>query len=178
MKKRWLVSLGTAATLALAALPALAHGPSPQRSTESIEIAAPPEKVWKLVSDYAGISQWHPGVTDSKADKGNASGSERVITLPNGGTLTDNLNAVDEGQKVISWRLLKEDVEVFPTSSYTMRIAVLDGENGGSKVEWSSTFFRGDTHNEPPEHLSDEAALAAVQEFQRAGLEALKQKSE
>jgi hypothetical protein len=33
-------------------LPASAHGPSRQKITESIEINAPPAKVWAAISDF------------------------------------------------------------------------------------------------------------------------------
>lgn len=158
----------------VSAMTALAHGPTPKRSTQTIDIAAAPDAVWAVVSGYSRIHEWHPGVTASTTDKGDERGSERTITLASGGDLVENLDVVDGDRKVIAWRLLREDVEVFPTSSYNMRIAVLDGDNGGAKVEWTATFFRGDTHNEPPEHLSDEAAETAVQAFQNAGLDALK----
>ncbi|MFV0477137.1 MAG: SRPBCC family protein [Parahaliea sp.] len=157
---------------------ALAHGPTPKRSTQSINIDATPDKVWAVVSAYTDIYQWHPDISTSSSDKGDERGSERRITFTSGGHLTDNLDVHDSGRKVIAWRLLYEDVAVFPTSSYNMRITVFNSDNGNSRVEWNAVFFRGDTHNEPPEHLSDEAAIKAVTAFQNSGLQALKARLE
>jgi mxaD protein len=47
----------------------------------------------------------------------------------------------------------------------------------GSEVEWLGRFYRADTNNEPPENLNDAAAVKAMQEFMKAGLEGLKAKA-
>ena len=36
-----------------------AHGPSRQKVTETVEINAPPEKVWKVIGNFQDMS-WHP----------------------------------------------------------------------------------------------------------------------
>lgn len=36
---------------------ALAHGPTPQKIDESIQIKADPKAVWAVAGDYAGISK-------------------------------------------------------------------------------------------------------------------------
>ncbi|MGA9599099.1 MAG: SRPBCC family protein, partial [Methylocystis sp.] len=50
-----------AATLALAPSFAAAHGATPQKVVETIEISAPPEKVWAVVGDFADVS-WRPEI--------------------------------------------------------------------------------------------------------------------
>jgi mxaD protein len=47
-----------------------------------------------------------------------------------------------------------------------------------SLVTFKSRFYRGDTGNTPPANLSDEAAVKAVTEFFKNGLEGLKSKVE
>jgi len=46
-----------------------AHGATPKKIEEKIDIAAKPELVWGLISDFAGISRWNPAVTTSKANR-------------------------------------------------------------------------------------------------------------
>ena len=40
---------------------AYAHGPTPQKVEEKIEIAAPPEKVWAIVKEFAEDQRLEPG---------------------------------------------------------------------------------------------------------------------
>ena len=56
-------------------LTASAHGPTPQKVDETIEIAAPPAKVWELVKDFGAISSWSPAVTKSEGTGGNGTGA-------------------------------------------------------------------------------------------------------
>ena len=55
--------------------PASAHGPTPQKVEESIEIAAPPDAVWNIVKDFGGIANWNPALTKSEGKGGNGSGA-------------------------------------------------------------------------------------------------------
>jgi mxaD protein len=53
------------------------------------------------------------------------------------------------------------------------------GETADSSVvTLKSRFYRGDTSNTPPENLSDEAAVKAMDAFFKNGLSGLKQKLE
>jgi len=49
---------------------------------------------------------------------------------------------------------------------------------GGTEVEWIGQFYRGDTSNEPPENLNDDAAKKAMSDFFEAGLNNLKRMAE
>ncbi|MCS0504732.1 SRPBCC family protein [Ancylobacter sp. GSK1Z-4-2] len=162
--------------MAFAASPLLAHGPTPQKVDESVEIAAPPESVWAIVSAFGSIGDWHPMVKKVEATGGDAAGAERTLTLEKG-TLTEGLDESDVGERRLSWRLLNENVEAFPVSFYTSTIEVKPaGKN--SEVAWSARFYRGDTSNYPPEELNDEAAIAAMNAFVEQGLDGLKAKAE
>ncbi len=48
---------------------AIAHGPSRQKVVETIEIKAPAEKVWSVVSTYKDFT-WHPEIAKSEAGEG------------------------------------------------------------------------------------------------------------
>jgi hypothetical protein len=46
-----------------------AHGPSRQKVVDTIEINAPAEKVWAVVSNYKDFT-WHPEIAKSEAGDG------------------------------------------------------------------------------------------------------------
>jgi mxaD protein len=162
----------------LGALPAAAHGPTPKKVEETIEIAAPPAAVWSIVKDFGGIADWHPLVEASTAKGGNSAGGERTVTLKSGGELTDGLDDYDEATMSYGYRLSKENVDAFPVSFYSASVAVTPGADGGSKVDWIGRFYRADTSNFPPEDKNDEAAIAAMTNFFQEGLKGLKSKAE
>ncbi len=106
---------------------AYAHGPTPQKVEEKIEIAAPPEKVWAIVKDFGKISDWNPAVTKSEGTGGNGNGASRTITLKTG-ELTEGLDYYSEKEMNYLYRLSKEKVDVLPVSSYTGELTVKPGD--------------------------------------------------
>ncbi|MBB3769540.1 mxaD protein [Angulomicrobium tetraedrale] len=170
------VSLAVSLGLVAAGLaPLAAHGPTPQRAEETITIAASPDQVWKLVADFGSIGEWNPLVTKVALTGGSAAGAERVLTLAKG-EITEGLDEVDAPAHRVSYRLLKENTEAIPVSFYTATIEVTPA-GAGSAVRWDARFYRADTTNEPPEELNDAAAIAAMTDFIRQGLEGLKAKA-
>lgn len=174
---RWPFLLLSGILMSLGALPATAHGPTPQKVSEKIVIASPPAKVWALVGEFAKIDQWHPGVEKS-AGGGNTAGAERTLTLKSGGDLVEGLDEYNAGEMFYGYRLAKENIEAFPVSFYSAKVTVKPAEGGGSEITWIGRFYRADTGNFPPENLNDAAAIAAMEGFFRQGLEGLKAKLE
>lgn len=169
-----------ATTLFALALPfaGLAHGPTRQKLTESIEINAPPDKVWAAIADFHDMS-WLPGVTKTNGDGGNEPDlAKRQLVLDGGATIDESLYKYDAGEMSYSYRIDQVDVKVLPVTNYSATLVVLPADGGKSKVEWRGAFYRGYPNNNPPPELSDEAALAAVGKIYRAGLESLKKKVE
>jgi hypothetical protein len=156
---------------------ASAHGPTPQRAEERIAVAAPPAAVWAVIRDFHGLAAWHPLVAQSDGAGGDAPGAERQVVFKGGGVLTEGLDDYDAAGMSYGYRLSKENIEAFPVSFYTAAISVKPAP-GGSEVEWIGRFYRADTTNEPPEHLNDEAAVRAMSDFMRAGLQGLKGRAE
>lgn len=157
----------------------LAHGPTPQKAKESISINAPVDKVWDVVKDFGGVSKWHGDVKDSKGDGKHESGGTRTLTFQNGEEIVDELDFYSDKDHEYSYRLKKENVKALPTSSYSVSVTVVAGGNPEvSEVTFKSRFYRGDTGNTPPENLNDEAAVKAMNEFFKNGLNSLKQKLE
>ncbi len=165
------------ALLALAATAALAHGPTPQKVDQSITIKAKPEAVWKVVGDFSGIQNWNPAIEKSEGDAGGKDGGTRTVTFKNGGVLKESLDEYKPEGFTYSYRSGDADLKSLPVSSYSATLTVSpDGE--GSKVSWAGRFYRGDTGNEPPEELSDEAGKTAMNTYFGEGLKGLKAKVE
>ena len=49
------------AVLALMTVAVSAHGPTRQKVTETVEINAPPEQVWKSIGNFRDM-RWHPAI--------------------------------------------------------------------------------------------------------------------
>lgn len=159
--------------------PALAHGPTPQKAKESVNINAPVDKVWGWVKRFDAIDQWHPDVKKSEGDGSNQSGGKRTLTFQNDQSLVEELDYYNEQEHEYSYRLKTENTQALPTSSHTVDLKVSAGETpDSSMVSIKSRFYRGDTGNTPPNHLNDEAAVKAMTDFFRHGLDGLKQKAE
>jgi len=169
--------------LSLAALcltiPAYAHGPTPQKAKESITINAPVTKVWATVNQFDNIATWHPDLKKSEGDGKNQSGGLRTLTFKNDATLVEELDYYNEAEHEYSYRLKTENTAALPTSSHSVELKVTHGESADSSiVTIKSRFYRGDTGNTPPENLNDEAAVKAMTQFFKNGLNSLKTKLE
>ena len=164
-------------TLAAMSFAAHAHGPTPQKVEEKIEIAAPPEKVWGIIKDFSKISDWSPAVSKSEGTGGNDNGATRTITLKTG-ELQEGLDYYSEKEMTYLYRLSKEKVDVLPVSSYTAEITVKSGAGGGSLVTWMARLYRADTGNEPAPDKNDAAAVKAMKAYLTEGLQGLKAKAE
>ena len=101
----------------------------------------------------------------------------RTLTLKSGGDIVEGLDELDDANLVLGYRLSKENVDAFPVGSYSASMKIVAAE-GGSEVRWMSRLYRADTTNEPPPEKNDEAALKAMSEFFKQGLEGLKKKLE
>lgn len=163
------------AALAASASAAQAHGPTPKKALETIELPNSPPEVWAAMKDFGDIADWHPAVKSATSEGGNENGAKRTLNLE-GGEIVESLDDYQDMDMSYSYRLLKENFDAIPVSFYSATITVRSKDGGGSEVEWLSRFYRADTSNFPPEHLSDEAAVTAMTAFLRQGLGGLKSK--
>ena len=157
------------ALLSFTSTMATAHGPTPQKIDEKIIIEASVESVWNRISDFSHIDQWHPLVTSVDI----VDEQTRIIHIAEKGKLTDSLDEINAETHLLSYRLLEEDINVFPVSFYTITLTVNPTESG-SELLWQGRFYRADTGNFPPENLNDEAAVNAMTDFARQGMANLK----
>ncbi|NOT72821.1 MAG: SRPBCC family protein [Hyphomicrobium sp.] len=173
--KSYLKAAAFAVATLIASSSANAHGPTPQKVDMTVTLPAPPEKVWDAIKDFGNIASWHSGVAKSVGTGSNATGATRILTLKSGGDIDESLDEFDDKGMSYSYRSGKENVEVFPLSSYSATLKV-KAKDGGSEVEWRSRLYRADTTNEPPEDRNDAAAVKAMSDFVAAGFEGLKAK--
>lgn len=154
-----------------------AHGPTPQKAKESVVIQAAAAEVWAAVKQFDAIADWHPDLKKSEGDGRNQSGGQRTLTFQNGQSLVEELDYYNEQEREYSYRLKSENTQAFPTSSHSVELKVAPGETPASSVvTLKSRFYRGDTGNNPPENLNDEAAVKAMSAFFKNGLSGLKNK--
>ena len=162
--------------LAVAAVPADAHGPTRQKVNKTVEINAPADKVWKIIGNFQDMS-WHPAVEKTEGSGGNEPGAKRKLTLKGGGTINEALSRYDAADHSLSYEITEVDVKVLPVNNYSSTLSV-EGEGGKSVVRWKGAFYRGFTNNDPPPELNDEAAGKAVTGVYDAGLAAIKTAAE
>lgn len=158
-------------------LVSMAHGPTPQKIVETIEIAAPVDKVWAIAGDFDGVSRWNSLLKSSEATNGNQPGSSRKLVFANGESLKEDLDSYDAVKHEYQYRMAEPNVKAMPASSYSVIFRVTPTDKG-SKIEWKSRAYRGETGNEPPEALNDEAVTSAMQKLFSTGLGELKTKAE
>ncbi|MEQ1767539.1 MAG: SRPBCC family protein [Methylotenera sp.] len=151
------------------AMPAFAHGPTPQKTDQMHTVKASPEIVWKLLSDPCAIKNWHPDVADCQS----SDPKKRTLTLKNNSKIDEEVDEILPAEMSISYRIAGEiDIKALPVSSLTGRIKV-KAEGAGSSVSWLARYYRADTTNEPPKGLDDESALKAVNAYVKAALTGL-----
>ncbi len=113
---------------------ALAHGPTRQKVTETIEITAPPEKVWEVVGNFQDMS-WHPAVEKTEGEGGNAVGAKRKLTLKGGGAIAEELAKHEPEKMSLMYRITDVDVKVLPVTNYASWLTVKPADGGKSIVE-------------------------------------------
>lgn len=151
---------------------AFAHGPTPQKVDETIQIKADPKAVWAVAGDYPGISKWDSQLSASTGDN-----KKREMTFKNGEKLVEEVDTYDPAGMTYEYRMLDPNLKAFAASSYSATL-VITAKDGGSQIEWYGRVYRGDTGNEPSDDMNDDAAKAAMSTFFRAGLEGIKAKVE
>jgi hypothetical protein len=164
-----------ASLVCLVSMPAWAHGPTRQKLELSVEVAAPPDKVWAVIGNFHDLS-WVPAIAKVDGPGGNdPDTAKRNVTLKNGGSWQlEELSDYDAKNYTYGTFLPHVDVKVLPVADFSSHITVTAEPGGKSKVEWRSAFYRGYMNNDPPANLNEAAAVKAVTAFCQPALDALK----
>ena len=155
----------------LLSTPSKGHGPSRQKVSESIEINASSDEVWKIVSDFNNFN-WNKSVEKISVSS-NDVGTERTIFFKSGETIKQKLEKIDESKMMVNWRIIETDNKVLPVNSYSAKIFVKESDNK-TKVIYKSGFYRGFMGNDPPSELNDENSKKKVKIFIVENLNGLK----
>jgi mxaD protein len=149
----------------------------PLSVTETIDIKAPVAKVWSLSKDYDSLNKWHPGFAKDVLTKGpnNVVGTVRALTIKDGPTFTEELQAFDESSHSYQYRIIESPL---PLQNYVANFVVKPGKDGGSSVVWSAKFTRKNPSDKPPEGETDDAAVKLITGVFQGGLANLKKLSE
>lgn len=143
---------------------------------EKVAINAPADQVWAKVNNFGDLGAWHPAVAKTEILEGvnNEKGAVRLLTLQDGGTITETLTAYDPAANTYSYVI---DKGVLPVSGYASTIQVLPTASG-SEVIWQGNFKRKDLSSNPAAGKDDEAATTTIKSVYRGGLDNLKKISE
>lgn len=144
--------------------------------TKTMEIAAPPAKVWSVIENFNDLS-WIPPVKGTTATKGNTPGSLRTIDL-GGPKLLEELKAYDGAGMSYSYVITPDaaNVKTLPVTDYSSTITVAPSGTG-SLVTWSGSFKRADQGDAPAATMDDKTATEAISGVYDAGLGGLKAKA-
>jgi hypothetical protein len=139
---------------------------------ETIEIAAPPAKVWAVVGNFQDAS-WLPGVVRSEGEGGNTpERATRRLFLAHG-AIDERLVQYDEAAMSLRYLMEHVDIKLLPVGNLSATLKVTPA-GAGSVVEWKSRFYRAFPGGNPPEQFTDEIAIAAVTDMFKSGLANLK----
>jgi uncharacterized protein YndB with AHSA1/START domain len=97
-------------------------------------VPAPPEGVWRLVSDPARLPQWWPGVT--RVEEATPETWTTVLSSPKGKAVRADYTRLEiEPERRVVWR---QEVEESPferiLASATTEIALAEDDAGGTRV--------------------------------------------
>ncbi|WP_217914103.1 SRPBCC family protein [Miltoncostaea marina] len=94
----------------------------------TIDIDAPPDRVWALVGDPTSVPRWYPKYAAAEVD-----GDIRVLRTAEGGELRERLLERDEGRRFYSYTVLSGA----PVASHFASFEVV-AEGAGSRVRWAT----------------------------------------
>ena len=176
IRRNWILVAGL-----LLALPGMAMAAKPGylHVNESVEISAPPAKVWGLVKDWNGLHKWHPAFanTEIKSGANNKVGAVRTLTLGgDGGKFDEELDGFSEKQRKYSYRIITDSP--LPVADYSSTIQVKSGKAKGTSVlVWKGKFKRKVADN-PPAGQDDASVKKAIIGAYQAGLQNVKKLAE
>jgi hypothetical protein len=118
------------------------------------------EDVWGMVGQFNALQDWHPAIQSSDLED---EGKVRRLSLAGGGEIVERLERLDD--KEHSYRYSIESSPL-PVANYVAEIRVVEDEQGGCTVEWSSDFVASGA--------PEADATRAIRDIYSAGFENLK----
>jgi len=107
----------------------------------SCVIDAPVERLWDLLRDFGGWSEWHPGVRECKIVNGHPGFCPRAVhrlVLADGSQMQETLLALSDRDRSFAYALTRSDG---PLRDYTASVAVSPvTETSQSFLAWSARY--------------------------------------
>lgn len=116
----------------------------------------------QTVSDFNGLGKFVAAVADSSVD-GTGVGSQRTLTLQDGGQIVKRLESLDEAGRTFEYSIVSGPL---PVDNYRSRVEVKELGSSECEVRWSSTF--------EPKGISDKEAEVTIQGIYSMGFDGLK----
>ena len=132
-------------------------------ASKSVDIKAPPAKVWEAIGDFCGIAQWHPAIANCTPSM-DGTKHIRTLDLKGGGQIVERQTSRHDKRMEYSYTILSGPL---PVAKYHSTIKVTPNGDG-STVTWSGTFVA--------KGADDAKATAAIQGVYDSGLTSLAQK--
>jgi uncharacterized protein YndB with AHSA1/START domain len=127
---------------------------------QSVEVAAPPEKVWDMIGEFCSIANWHPVVKQCAASEQDGAAMRKLTTVDGGVLIEKRVQYSDEG---MSYTYIIVDSPL-PVRDYTSTLAVM-GMGNGSMITWTGEFAA--------KGAPDAKAVEVITGIYQAGLKAL-----
>ena len=101
---------------------------------QSIEINAPPDKVWAVAGNFHDMS-WDPAIVKTEGDGGNTVNSPRPLTLKSGGEITESLDRYEPAAFTYGTFLPQNDPKFFLVSNFSSVLTITASGASGSTVQ-------------------------------------------
>ncbi|TGT86044.1 MULTISPECIES: zinc-binding dehydrogenase [unclassified Mesorhizobium] len=138
------------------------------RVCQSTIIDAPIDEVWAILRDFNGHDRWHPAIAFSEIEGSepvDAVGSVRHFRLNDGGELREQLLALSDKDRRLSYCLLEAPL---PLMGYVASLRLKPVTDGDATFwEWRSEF-------NPPAHRRDELVKLVTEGIYQAGFAAVR----
>jgi len=105
----------------------------------TMHLAQPPDRVWTIVGDFAGIHRWSPGTPEPlvrPAERGGVTTVERVFGVGTPDELVEQLVSRDDDARTLSYSM---PTPPFAITDHLATVRV-DADDEGSLVTWSVRF--------------------------------------
>ena len=147
--------------LLLLATVLLANPAAALEVSQSVEVQAPPEKVWDMIGGFCSIAKWHPVVKQCTESRQDGAAMRRLTTVDGAVLVEKRVQYSDEG---MSYTYTIVDSPL-PVTGYTSTLAVM-GMGDGSMITWSGEFAA--------KGAPDDKAKDVIAGIYQAGLTALR----
>ncbi len=134
---------------------------------KSVELKAAADRVWAVIGQFGDIAQWHPVIDAGRVEEVDGK-RRRLLAVTGGGTLIEQLDAVDDGAMSYSYSLIDGPL---PVEDYHSTIAVMPVDESHCRVTWTGRF-------RPKPGTTESQAIQVIESIYTTGFDALRKQFE